>query len=181
MPTLAERCARIDLLVLDVDGVLTDGSIVYAGGDVEIKPFSTLDGAGLKLWRDAGKRSVIITRRSSPAVTRRAAELGIDHVMQGAEHKLTALNAVLAGAGLVPEQAAGVGDDLHDLPFLRAVAMAVAVSNACSEVRGTAHYVTKKSGGCGAVREVIELILRCQGKWQSAVRSIVNEHAQYHA
>jgi len=172
MPTLAERCAPIELLVLDVDGVLTDGGIVLAGADVEIKVFHTRDGAGLKFWHQAGKRAAIITGRSSPAVTRRASEVGIELVVQGTTEKYAALQSILAKTGLGPEQAAGIGDDLPDLPMLRAVGLAVAVADACPEVRQAAQHVTQTRGGRGAVREAIELILRCQGAWQGLVEQL---------
>ena len=167
--SLAERCARIELLVLDVDGVLTDGSIVYADNGVEIKAFHVRDGSGLKLWQREGKRAAIISGRRSVAVEVRAAELGVSPVVQGAAEKLDAYRQLLAGAGLRPEQACFVGDDLPDLPLLRNCGLAVAVADACPEVRADAHYVTRTPGGRGAVREAIELILRCQGRWQPAV------------
>lgn len=147
MPTLAERCARVELLVLDVDGVLTDGGIIYAESDVEIKAFHVRDGSGLKYWRDAGKRAAIITGRHSPAVTRRAGELAIDFVVQGAADKFAALQSILAATGLHAEQVAAVGDDLPDRPVLRAVGLAAAVADGCVEVRQAAHYVTRAKGG----------------------------------
>jgi 3-deoxy-D-manno-octulosonate 8-phosphate phosphatase (KDO 8-P phosphatase) len=166
MPTLAERCAHIELLVLDVDGVLTDGGIIYAGADVELKAFHVRDGSGLKVWTAAGKRAAIISGRESAAVARRAGELGIDLVFQGAQDKLAALEAILSSTGLGPKQTAAIGDDVPDLPVLRAVGLAVAVADACPEVRGVAQYVAQARGGRGAVREALELVLRCQGIWQ---------------
>jgi 3-deoxy-D-manno-octulosonate 8-phosphate phosphatase (KDO 8-P phosphatase) len=175
MPTLAERCALVELLVLDVDGVLTDGRVIYAGADVEVKTFHVRDGSGLRLWREAGKRAGIISGRSSPAVTRRAAELGIDLVVQGAADKLAALRQILEVSGTRPEQVAAVGDDLPDLPVLRSVGLAVAVADACPEARDAAHHITQAPGGRGAVREVIEWILRCQGTWQRIVQRYRSE------
>jgi 3-deoxy-D-manno-octulosonate 8-phosphate phosphatase (KDO 8-P phosphatase) len=166
MPTLAERCGPIELLVLDVDGVLTDSRIIYAGSDVEAKAFHVRDGSGLKYWRDAGKRTAIITGRRSPAVARRAGELGSDFVVQGVADKPAALQSILAATQLAPAQAAAIGDDLPDLLVLRGVGLAVAVADACPEIRNAAHYVTQARGGHGAVREAIELVMRSQGTWQ---------------
>jgi 3-deoxy-D-manno-octulosonate 8-phosphate phosphatase (KDO 8-P phosphatase) len=171
--TLAERCAPVEMLVLDVDGVLTDGCIIYGGADVEVKAFHVRDGVGLKLWRDAGKRAAIVSGRTSAAVARRAAELGIDQVAQNAADKRAALAALLAATGLRPQQVAAVGDDLPDLPLLREVGLALTVADACPEVRQFAHYVTRVPGGRGAVREVVELVLRCQGTWQRVVQQFV--------
>jgi 3-deoxy-D-manno-octulosonate 8-phosphate phosphatase (KDO 8-P phosphatase) len=167
--TSTQRAAAIELLLLDVDGVLTDGSIVYADDGTEIKTFHVRDGSGLKLWVREGKRAAVLSGRKSRAVKVRAVELGIDPIIQGAADKLGAYRKLLAGAGLRPEQVAFVGDDLPDLPLLRHCGLAVAVADACAEVRAEAHYVTRAPGGRGAVREVIELILRCQGRWQAVV------------
>ncbi len=172
--TLASRCAAVELLLLDVDGVLTDGSIVYADNDVEVKSFHVRDGSGLKLWHRAGKRSAIISGRKSPVVEMRAAELGIGKVIQGAADKQAAFGEVLAHAGVGAEQACFVGDDLPDLPLLRQCGLAVAVADACLEVRAAAQYVTRVPGGRGAVREVIEFILRCQGRWRQVIEPFVS-------
>jgi 3-deoxy-D-manno-octulosonate 8-phosphate phosphatase (KDO 8-P phosphatase) len=167
--TLHERCSKIDLLVADVDGVLTDGSIMYADNDVEVKVFHVRDGSGLKLWHLAGKRSALLSGRTSKAVAVRAAELGVDTVLQGTTEKLPAFERLLQERGLVPEQACFVADDLPDLPVLRRCGLAVAVADACAEVAEDAHYVTCADGGRGAIRETIELILRAQGLWQTIV------------
>jgi len=167
--TLAERCRRIDLLVVDVDGVLTDGGIVYGDGGVETKAFHVRDGAGLRVWQMLGKRSAILTGRRSPIVERRAEETGISRVIQGAAEKLPAFAELLAREGMKPEQACFVGDDIPDLPVLRNCGLAVAVPDACPEARQAAHYVTRMPGGRGAVREAVELILRCQGLWHGLV------------
>ena len=169
--TLAERCAGIELLVLDVDGVLTDGGIIYADDGVEVKAFHVRDGSGLKLWHQAGKRSALITGRTSRLVEVRAAELGVGAVVQGAADKRSAYAKVLAEAGLGPERACVVGDDVPDLPLLGSCGLAAAVADACVEARRVAHYVTRANGGRGAVREVIELVLRCQGHWQRLTES----------
>ena len=172
---LADRCRAIELLVLDVDGVLTDGRIVYADNDVELKAFHVRDGSGLKVWEAAGKRSALITGRQSRVVAMRAAEVGISHVFQGAADKLAVFQQLLQAVGLTPEQACYVGDDLPDLPLLRRCGLAVAVADACPEVRHDAHHVTQRPGGHGAVREVIELILRCQGHWQRVMDHYRND------
>jgi 3-deoxy-D-manno-octulosonate 8-phosphate phosphatase (KDO 8-P phosphatase) len=163
--TLRERCAAIELLVVDVDGVLTAGGIVYGTPDLEYKQFHVRDGTGVKAWHRAGKRTGIVTGRRSPVVERRAAELGIRLVVQGAAEKLPAFEQLLADAALMAEAACYIGDDLPDVPPLRACGLAVAVADACAEARADAHYITRAPGGCGAVRETIELILRCQGHW----------------
>ncbi len=157
------------MLVLDVDGVLTDGRIVYADDGVEIKEFHVRDGSALKLWQREGKRTAVISGRQSRTVEVRAAELGIAPVVQGAAEKLSAYRAILAETAMAPEQVCYVGDDVPDLPVLRHCGLAVAVADACVEVREDAHYVTRASGGGGVVRETIELILRCQGRWQLVV------------
>ena len=173
--TLRQRCAALTLLVADVDGVLTDGGIVHGGGGLELKAFHVRDGSGLKLWHQAGKRSALITGRSSPAVEVRAAELGVGFVTQGASAKLPAYRELLARAGARPEEVCYVGDDLPDLPPMRHCGLAVAVADACAEVRAEAHYVTRAAGGRGAVREAVELILRCQGHWQELVARLRGE------
>lgn len=167
--TLAERCRRIELLVIDVDGVLTDGGIVYDDGGAETKTFHVRDGAGVRIWQMLGKRSAILSGRRSPVVERRAQEMGVDRVIQGASEKLPAFAELLAQERLAAGQACFVGDDLPDLPVLRNCGLAVAVPDACPEARQAAHFVTRTAGGEGAVRETVELILRCQGLWQGLV------------
>lgn len=168
-PPLTDRAPRVELLLLDVDGVLTDGSIVYADDGAELKRFHVRDGSGLKLWQAAGKRAAIVSGRSSLAVTRRATELGVAPVLQGYADKLAAFEALLAETGVRPEQVCAVGDDLPDLPVLRRCGVAVAVADACLEVRVAADYVTAVPGGRGAVRDAIEWLLRAQGRWESIV------------
>ncbi len=169
MSDLTERAAKIELLLLDVDGVLTDGSIVYTDAGAEIKRFHVRDGSGLKLWHISGKRSAIVSGRSSKAVERRAAELGIAPVLQGRHEKLPAFEAILAETGLRPEQVCAIGDDLPDLPVLKRVGLAIAVADACPELRAIAHYVTAVPGGHGAVRDAIEWLLRLRGVWDEVV------------
>jgi 3-deoxy-D-manno-octulosonate 8-phosphate phosphatase (KDO 8-P phosphatase) len=166
--TLKDRLRPIELLVLDVDGVLTAGGIVYGSGEngeLELKQFHVRDGAGLRIWHDAGKRTAILTGRNAPLVDRRARELGIDHVIQGARDKEAGYEQLLATTGSSPERIAYLGDDLPDLPVLRRCGLAAAPADACPDVLLHAHLVTLAAGGCGAVRELIERILRCQGRW----------------
>lgn len=170
--TLAERCSRVELLILDVDGVLTDGGIVYADNGVEIKAFHVRDGSGLKVWEKTGKKSAVLSGRTSSVVEIRAREAGITRICQGVINKLPVFQQLLADFGLKPEQACFVGDDILDLSVLRSCGLAVAVADACPEVIAAAQFVTKAHGGRGAVREVIELILHSQGKWQSIVGSL---------
>jgi 3-deoxy-D-manno-octulosonate 8-phosphate phosphatase (KDO 8-P phosphatase) len=167
--TLSQRCTLIELLLLDVDGVLTDGSIIYGDSGVEVKAFHVRDGSGIKIWQHVGKRVAILSGRSSRVVDLRAAELDVAPVVQGARDKLPAYRQILAETGVRPDQVCFVGDDLPDLPVLHHCGLAVAVADACPEVRQDAHYVTRAAGGRGAVRETIELILRCQGAWQDLV------------
>lgn len=166
---LPDRAAKVELLLLDVDGVLTDGAIVYADDGTELKRFHVRDGSGLKLWQLAGRRAAIVSGRNSPAVARRAAELGVAPVLQGRADKLAAFEALLAETGLRPEQVCAVGDDLPDLPVLRRCGLAVAVADACPEVRAAADYVTAPPGGRGAVRDAIEWLLKLQGRWAAVV------------
>jgi 3-deoxy-D-manno-octulosonate 8-phosphate phosphatase (KDO 8-P phosphatase) len=171
-PTVSERCAAVRLLVLDVDGVLTDGRITYTAHGVEVKSFHVRDGSGLVYWQRLGGRVAIISGRSSAAVDVRAAELGITLVRQGAADKWAAFAALLEETGLRPDEVCVVGDDLPDLPLLCTCGLAVAVADACPEARAAAHYVTQAPGGHGAVREVVELILRAQGRWEALVQGL---------
>jgi 3-deoxy-D-manno-octulosonate 8-phosphate phosphatase (KDO 8-P phosphatase) len=168
--SLQERCRRVELLLLDVDGVLTDGTIVYGDRGDEIKAFHVRDGSGLKFWTGAGKRAGILSGRKSPVVTRRAAELGLSIVVQGAADKMAALPDVLKEANVTAGQVCYVGDDVPDVPLLRDCGLGVAVADACPEVRAAADYITSTPGGRGAVREVIELLLSAQGLWQAVVK-----------
>jgi 3-deoxy-D-manno-octulosonate 8-phosphate phosphatase (KDO 8-P phosphatase) len=163
--TRAERCRAIELLVLDVDGVLTAGAITYQDIGGEFKSFHVRDGAAIKCWHGTGKKAAILTSRTSKAVERRAKELGVNHVLQGAEDKSLGFRGLLEDIRLSAEQVCAVGDDLADVPVLQQCGLAIAVADACPEALATAHYITRLNGGCGAVREAIELILHCQGTW----------------
>jgi len=160
---------RIELLVLDVDGVLTDGSITLTPDGGEIKTFHVRDGSALTAWRRCGKKTAIISGRASPAVSIRAAELGITEVRLGAKDKGDALIDVARSTGSALDRTCAIGDDWPDLPVLTAVALPVAVADAAPEVRAAAKYVTMTPGGRGAVREVVELILRAQNRWLSVI------------
>ncbi len=167
------RAAQIRLLLMDVDGVLTDGRVILQsqpdGTATETKMFSAYDGAGLKLAKIAGLRTGLITGRDSPATTRRAHEVDMDYIYQHRAEKLAAYEEIVSKAGLSESEIAYVADDLPDLPILARVGFRVAVANAVPEVKKAAHYVTAKAGGDGAVREVIELILKAQGKWAQLI------------
>jgi 3-deoxy-D-manno-octulosonate 8-phosphate phosphatase (KDO 8-P phosphatase) len=161
-----ERAARIKLLLLDVDGVLTDSTIVYGPEGSEMKAFSTRDGLGIRLLREAGVETGLITARSSTAVQRRAEDLKLRHVYQGVGKKIEALTKILATENLGPEEVAYMGDDWLDLPVMLKVGLAAAVADARPEVRAVAHYVTIQPGGRGAVRELCELIIEGRGQWE---------------
>lgn len=160
-----ERLQKIKLLILDVDGVMTDGRIVFDANGVETKFFNVKDGHGIKMLQRAGVEVAIISGRESQVVTNRAAELGIDRVFQRCLDKLTPYRSLLAATGLVDEQVAFVGDDVIDLPVLRRVGFAAAPADAVAETLAAVHFVTTNRGGWGAVREVCDLILRGKGLW----------------
>jgi 3-deoxy-D-manno-octulosonate 8-phosphate phosphatase (KDO 8-P phosphatase) len=173
-PASAMRRARkIRVLLMDVDGTMTPGVVCLQsfpdGSVAEMKVFNAHDGAGIKLASIMGIRTGLITGRDSPATTRRAREASMEFVIQGQPKKLEAYKGILARAGVTDEETAYVGDDLPDLPILDRVGLAVAVADAVVEVKRAAHYVTTLKGGEGAVREVVELILKSQGKWKKAV------------
>jgi 3-deoxy-D-manno-octulosonate 8-phosphate phosphatase (KDO 8-P phosphatase) len=168
---VADRCQPIELMLSDVDGVLTDGRVILDNQGIETKAFHIRDGMGIRLWQKAGYRFGLITMRSSHAVRMRAAELGIDPVRQGADDKWEAARQILAELGLQPQQACYLGDDLPDLAAVRSAGLGVAVADACEELRRTAHYVTRAPGGHGAVRETIELVLKAQGRWDDIVKT----------
>ncbi len=171
MLTLEQRCQSIELLLADVDGVLTDGRVVLNNQGIETKQFHIRDGLGIRLWHKAGYRFGVLSLRSSQVVKMRAAELEVRIVRQGASDKLATTKEILAEAGLSLQQAAYLGDDLPDLPVIRAVGLGIAVADACEEVRQAAAYVTRLPGGAGAVREVIEMILKAQGRWDEVIQA----------
>lgn len=167
---IRERAARIKLLLLDCDGVLTDGRITLLPNGDEQKTFNVRDGHGLVLLHRAGLRSGIISGRSSSLVERRAKELGIEFVRQGTWNKLEDFEEVLTEAKVSLEQTAFVGDDVTDVPLMLRVGFAVAVADAVPETKHVAHFTTQSKGGAGAVREVTDLILQAQGKWEDLMK-----------
>ncbi|MBI4342398.1 MAG: HAD hydrolase family protein [Candidatus Omnitrophica bacterium] len=172
-PELVQRASRVSVLLLDVDGVLTDGRIIYADYGDELKCFDVQDGAGLVFWNRAGLKSAIITARHSRLIKRRAKELHIDFLAQKRLLKLPTYEQLLKCFRVTDEQVCAVGDDLMELPMLRRVGFAVAVPNAVDEVKQASHYVTRKDGGRGAVREVVDLILQAKGLWDQVLHRYV--------
>lgn len=160
-----ERLKNIKLLILDVDGVMTDGRIIFDSNGVESKFFNVKDGHGIKMLQRAGIEVAIISGRQSEVVAIRAAELGIERVFQKATDKRAPYEQILADTGLVDREIAFMGDDLIDIPVLRRVGFAVAPADAVAEVFPFVHLVTQKSGGWGAVRELSDLLLKAQGRW----------------
>ena len=169
MEDVMHRAEKIRLLALDVDGVLTDGRLYFAEDGQELKTFDTQDGHGIKMLQQAGLTVAIITGRTTKLVERRAKNLGIAHLMQGREDKLVALRELSAELGVALGHVAYVGDDWPDLPAIRAVGLGIAVANAHSELRNHAAYTTRLEGGRGAVREVCDLLLRAQGRYDAAL------------
>ena len=168
MPDLSmieRRAAHIKLLLMDCDGVLTDGRFWLLENGDEHKGFHAHDGLGLDLWHRAGLRSGIISGRSSTVVERRARDLKIEFVRQGVDNKLSSFEELLKEAAIDDSEVAYIGDDLNDIPLLLRAELAVAVANATEETRSVAHLVTQAAGGFGAVREVVEIILKSQGRW----------------
>ena len=173
---LDRRLAGVQLLLLDVDGVLTDGGVTWSNDGVEHKTFNIRDGLGLRLWQRAGCRAGIVTGRSSHVVQLRAGELGIGIVRQGVEDKLATVAAILAETGLSWEETAFIGDDLPDLPVISRCGAGIAVADACAEVRAAAALVTSLPGGRGAVREAIERLLKARGGWEAITARYTVRH-----
>lgn len=170
---IERRAARIKLLLLDCDGVLTDGRLTLLDNGDEQKTFHTRDGHGLVLFHRAGLRSGIISGRTSKAVERRARELSITYVRQGTWDKIKEFEQLLAEAGVEDTEVAFVGDDVTDIPVMQRAEFAVAVADADDETRAVAHYVTRLPGGYGAVREVTEIILKAQGRWAELMKRYI--------
>ena len=160
------RAQRIKLLLMDCDGVLTDGQLELLENGDEQKTFHARDGQGISLFQRAGWKTGIISGRTSSAVERRAQDLKMAYVRQYAKDKVVALEEILALAGCSVEETAYIGDDVGDIPVMHRVGFAVAVADAVEETKQSAHYVTKLEGGRGAVREVTDLILKAQGRWE---------------
>lgn len=196
MPKLSAqaRARKIKLILFDVDGVLTDGKLFFlpeksqqrsseepaqqsAHSQIEVKGFHAHDGASISLARLGGIKTGLITKRSSDTVALRARDLKLEYVYQGVDDKHTCFNQVVKEAGLKPEEAAFVGDDVIDLPAMRAGGLAIAVKNARAEVKKEAHYVTPHAGGEGALRDAVEFILKAQGKWKRVVEDYIGERS----
>jgi 3-deoxy-D-manno-octulosonate 8-phosphate phosphatase (KDO 8-P phosphatase) len=169
---VADAIKSVKLLVCDVDGVLTDGRIVYDSGGREMRLFDVQDGLGVRLLRTAGIKTALITHKTSPAIKYRARDMAVDEVYAGIVPKHSLLPRLLKTHRVDTHEICYVGDDLVDLGMMRVVGFPVAVANACREVKEAARYVTRKPGGRGAVREVVELILRTQGKWREVVKAV---------
>lgn len=164
-----ERAARIRLMIFDVDGILTDGSLHYGPEGEVIKTFNVLDGHGIKLLQQSGVATAIISARKSALVARRASDLGILHVRQGVHDKRAAFEQLLDETGVVAEACGFVGDDVIDLPILLRVGFAASVPNGHPEVRKRVHYITRVAGGAGAARELCDFILHAQGNYEAAL------------
>jgi 3-deoxy-D-manno-octulosonate 8-phosphate phosphatase (KDO 8-P phosphatase) len=172
-PALKKRAAQIKLLLMDVDGTMTDGGVLLLsqpdGSALEIKKFDAHDGQGLTLAHTAGIRTGCITGRESPALLRRAHEMKMDYIYMKIPLKMPAYEEILAKAGVKDAEVAFVGDDLPDIPILKRVGLAVAVGDAVADVKKVAHYTTKALAGKGAIRETIELILKSKGIWDELI------------
>ena len=171
---------KIKILLMDVDGVLTDGKMYYLPGHngemVEFKAFHALDGIGLRLLNQFGILTGVITGRESPGTEERARNLGMSYAYQGFLSKLDPLREILKDTGLKAENVAYVGDDWTDIPVLKRAGLACAPANALPEVKAVSHFITKKEGGAGAVREVCDLILKSQGHWKEIMRHVETAH-----
>ncbi|MCK5347395.1 MAG: HAD-IIIA family hydrolase [Candidatus Heimdallarchaeota archaeon] len=166
------KLENVKLLIIDVDGVLTDGKIIYDNADTELKCFDVKDGLGLSLLHKAGIKTAIVTGRESKIVEKRARELHFTCVYQNVKNKLKVFNALLAEFSLSPDETCYVGDDLPDLPVIVASGVGIAVADAVDEVKNAADFVCSKNGGNGAIREVAEQILKAQGKWDDLLQNL---------
>ena len=160
----------ITLIISDVDGVMTDGRIIYDSDGHETKQFHVRDGLGIKLWMRSGFHFAILTARQSEMVTRRADELGIEHVVQGAKDKLSSAELLLETLGCTAEQTCYLGDDLPDLSVMRRVALAVTPADGAADVRDASQWILRNNGGEGAVRELCERLLRAKQRWKEHVK-----------
>ena len=173
-PSLVERANKIRLILMDIDGTLTDGGVCLMslpndGGVAEMKVFNSQDGLAIKLVHIMGIKTGFITGRKSPAVQQRAEELSVDYVYLGQARKMSAFEECMRKAGVTEEEVAYLGDDLPDMPVSQRAGLAVAVANAAPELKAVCHYVTRADGGKGAARELVELILKAQGRWEEAI------------
>ena len=168
---LKERARRIKLLILDVDGILTDGRIIYDSKGNDLKVFDVYDGMGIHLLGEAGIKTILISARASKTIKIRAKDMGVSEIFENADKKINVYNKILKKFKLKDENICFMGDDLVDLAILKRAGFAVSVPNACGEAKKTSHYVTRKRGGKGAVREVCELILKNKNKWSHLLKS----------
>lgn len=171
---IAERLKAIKMVLLDVDGVLTAGEIIYGDNGDQYKVFDVKDGLGIRMLMEAGLQVGIVTGRTGRALRHRCRNLGIELIFDGIRDKSRALAQVADKTGIAPEATAFVGDDLPDLPIMKQVGLAVAVADAHEMVRGTAHLTTRAPGGRGAVRELCEAILKAQDRWDQLVKNLFN-------
>lgn len=162
--------SRLRLLVMDMDGVLTNGGIFIHSDGSESKCFNVMDGHRIKMWQRAGLEAAILSGRKSMATTVRAGQLGIKWVLQDRKEKLPVFESLLAKTGFLPEEVVCIGDDLMDIPLIKRAGFGVAVANAANELKRVADYITSRNGGEGAVAEVIELILKNNGKWNGLMQ-----------
>ncbi|CAG9246057.1 KdsC family phosphatase [Paraburkholderia caribensis] len=176
--TAAERASRVKLMIFDVDGVLTDGSLLFTAEGDTMKAFNSMDGHGAKLLREAGIDTAIITGRKSGIVEKRAENLRITHVYQGVEHKLAAFEQLLKETGRTPDECGYMGDDWVDLAVMLKVGFAAAPANSHPEVIARAHWVSEARGGHGAVREVCDALLRAQGRYDALLAAACSGEAQ---
>ncbi|WP_442786182.1 3-deoxy-manno-octulosonate-8-phosphatase KdsC [Methylobacter sp. YRD-M1] len=171
MQAVLEKAKKLKLLILDVDGVLTDGKLFFDNEGNEYKAFHSRDGHGIKLLRQTGVEVAVISGRKSNSVALRMKNLGIEYVYQGHENKIAAFNEIIEKSGIMPDQAAHVGDDLLDLPIMTRVGLAIAVDDANFVVKQHADWCTTLPGGHGAVREVCDLIMQAQGRFEDVVNA----------
>ncbi|MDD5267972.1 MAG: 3-deoxy-manno-octulosonate-8-phosphatase KdsC [Methylococcales bacterium] len=171
MQIITEKAKKLKLLILDVDGVLTDGKLFFDHQGIEYKSFHARDGHGIKLLRQTGVEVAVISGRKSNSVALRMKNLGIEHVYQGHENKRAAFNEIIEKTGITPEQAAHVGDDLLDLPIMIRVGLSIAVADANFAVKQRADWCTALPGGHGAVREVCDFIMQAQGHFDEVVNA----------
>ncbi|MHC4271754.1 MAG: KdsC family phosphatase [Planctomycetota bacterium] len=165
-----DELEQIKLLILDVDGVLTDGTLFINPNGTESKSFNALDGHGIRMWKRAGLKVAFLSGRMSEPTQHRAEQLDIDHCIQDCHHKMQAFQDILEEENLTPQQVCCIGDDLMDVPIMKSSGFSVAVANAVEEVKQHADFITTKGGGKGAVREAIEYILKNTGKWNELVK-----------
>lgn len=170
IPNYTKNAKRVKLLIMDVDGVLTDGRIIYTDSGDEMKFFDVTDGMGLSLFGRAGLKTAVLTAKKSKIVSKRAKVLHLDKVYQNAIRKAEVFEKILSDFKVSADEVCFIGDDLVDVPVLKRAGLAAAVPAACPEAKNAAHYITKHEGGRGAVREIIEIILKAQGKWNGLMK-----------